>query len=198
MKKNLILIASITLVLASCGGSKKAVKPLTAVEQPKVQVEVKPKDISLSVEANREIVMPLAENAKPNPVKLVSFINVDDLTDLNPGMTKQEVFTKLGKKPFDIISNQADGYSIYLYKYRKVHTILNDQNENTLGASGPKEYGTKIQDAFVVFNKENKLELVVSKDEMSRSESIHKFHGVLYNLTVNGGKLFIKPIITKD
>ena len=81
-------------------------------------------------------------------------------------MTKQEVYTKLGKKPFDVIATQADGYSIVLYKYRKIHTILNDQNENTVGANGEKEYGTLIQDMYIIFNKDSKLELVISKNEL--------------------------------
>lgn len=195
MKKMIFLsLSSAVVIFTSCGGPKTAVKSLTAVEQPKEQVAVAPKDVNLSVESNREIVMPVVENAKPNPVKLVSFVNVEDLSDLNAGMTKQEVFNKLGKKPFDILSSQADGYSVYLYKYRKVHTILNDQNENTLGATGQKEYGTKIQDAYVVFNKDNKLELVVSKDEMNNTQNVYKLHGTLYNMTINGGKLFIKPL----
>ncbi len=194
MKKMMLSLSSAVVLLASCGGPKTAVKSLTAVEQPKEQVSVAPKDVSLSVESNREIVMPVVENAKPNPVKLVSFVNVEDLFDLSAGMTKQEVFTKLGKKPFDILSSQADGYSVYLYKYRKLHTILNDQNENTPGATGQKEYGTKIQDAYVVFNKDNRLELVVSKDEMTNTHNVYKLHGTLYNMTINGGKLFIKPL----
>jgi hypothetical protein len=199
MKKNMFLIASsLTVVLMSCGSAKQAVKSLTAVEQPQPQVTVAAKEVNLSVEANREIVMPVVENAKPNPVKLVSFVNVEDLLDLNAGMSKQEVYAKLGKKPFDIISSQADGYTIVLYKYRKVHTILNDQNENKLGSAGDKEYGTKIEDAYVVFDKANKLELVVSKSEMESSKDVHKFHGALYGLTINGGKLSIKPIIEPE
>jgi hypothetical protein len=113
MKKNMFILASsMTIFLMSCGGPKKVVKSLTPVEQPQAQVAVAPKDVNLSVESNREIVMPIVENAKPNPVKLVSFVNVDDLADLTAGMTKQEVYTKLGKKPFDVIATQADGYSI--------------------------------------------------------------------------------------
>ena len=196
MKKNMFILASsMTIFLMSCGGPKKVVKSLTPVEQPQAQVAVAPKDVNLSVESNREIVMPIVENAKPTPVKLVSFVNVDDLADLTAGMTKQEVYTKLGKKPFDVIATQADGYSIVLYKYRKIHTILNDQNENTVGASGEKEYGTLIQDMYVIFNKDNKLELVISKNEFESSQNVLKLHGKLYGYTINGGKLFIKPIM---
>ncbi len=195
MKKNTLLVASsMAFLLLSCGGAKQAVKSLTAVEQPQAQVTVAAKEVNLTVESNREILVAPVENAKPNPVKLVGFVNVEDLVDLIPGMSKQEVFAKLGKKPFDLISSQSDGYTIFLYKYRKVHTVLNDQNENQLGATGPKEYGTKIQDAYVVFDKNNKLELVASKEEMMNSENLHKFHGVLYGLTINGGKLAIKPM----
>jgi hypothetical protein len=192
------LFAFSSVVLLSCGAPKKIVQSLAPVEQPKPQVTVAAKEVNLSVESNREIVMAPIENAKPNPVKIVTFVNVDDLSDLTPGMTRQEVYSKLGKKPFDVISTQADGYSIVLYKYRKVHTILNDQNENQIGANGPKEYGTKIQDVYVVFNKENRLELVVSKDALEESQNVHKFHGKLYGLIVNGGKLSIKPIIVNN
>jgi hypothetical protein len=195
MKKNLIVYSGLAIFLVSCGGPKKVMQTLMPVEQPKPQVAVAAKEVNLSVESNREILTPPIENAKPNPVKLVTFVNVDDLADLNAGMTKQEVYAKLGKKPFDIVSTQADGYSIVSYKYRKVHTILNDQNENKIGATGDKEYGTKIQDAYLVFNKENKLELVASKEAMEESQIVHRFHGKLYGLTINGGKLSIKPII---
>ncbi len=196
MKTNkLILASAFAVFLISCGGPKKVVKSLTPVAQETPQVTVAAKDVNLSVEVNREIVMPVVENAKPNPVKLVSFVNVDDLADLTAGMTKQEVYAKLGKKPFDIISTQADGYSVVLYKYRKVHVILNDQNENSIGATGDKEYGTKIQDVYIAFNKDGRLELVVSKDEVEASQNVLKLHGKLYGFTINGGKLFIKPIM---
>jgi hypothetical protein len=193
--KKIFLASAMAFFLMSCGGPKVAVKSLTPVAQPQAQVAVAAKDVNLSVESNREIVMPIVENAKPNPVKLVSFVNVDDLADLTPGMTKQEVYAKLGKKPFDVISTQGDGYSIVLYKYRKVHTILNDQNENIIGAAGEKEYGTKIQDMYIAFNKDGRLELVISKDDLENANNLLKLHGRLYGLTINGGKLFIKPIM---
>jgi hypothetical protein len=82
-----------------------------------------------------------------------------------------------------------------LYKYRKIHTILNDQNENTVGANGEKEYGTLIQDMYIIFNKDSKLELVISKNEFENSQNVLKVHGKLYGYTINGGKLFIKPIM---
>ena len=72
---------------------------------------------------------------------------------------------------------------------------MNDQNENTVGASGEKEYGTLIQDMYVIFNKDNKLELVISKNEFESSQNVLKLHGKLYGYTINGGKLFIKPIM---
>lgn len=196
--KPFYLFAFTSSILLSCGAPKQIVQSLAPVEPPKPQVTVAAKEVNLSVESNREILTAPIENAKPNPVKIVTFVNADDLTDLTPGMTRQEVYSKLGKKPYDLISTQADGYSIVLYKYRKVHTILNDQNENQIGSNGPKEYGTKIQDAYVVFNKENRLELVASKEALEESQNVHKFHGKLYGLIVNGGKLSIKPIVVNN
>ena len=195
-----LIASSLTVVLMSCGSAKQAVKSLTAVEQPAAQpqVTVAAKEVNVSVGSDREIVMPVVENAKPNPIKLATFVNVEDLLDLNAGMSKQEVYSKLGKKPFDIISTQADGYTVVLYKYKKVHQILNDQNENKLGSTGEKEYSSQIYDAYVVFVKSNKLELVVAQDQMGNSKSVHKFHGELYGLTINGGKLSIKPIIEPE
>ena len=182
-----LIASSLTVVLMSCGSAKQAVKSLTAVEQPAAQpqVTVAAKEVNVSVGSDREIVMPVVENAKPNPIKLATFVNVEDLLDLNAGMSKQEVYSKLGKKPFDIISTQADGYTVVLYKYKKVHQILNDQNENKLGSTGEKEYSSQIYDAYVVFDKSNKLELVVAQDQMGNSKSVHKFHGELYYSKTN-------------
>jgi hypothetical protein len=48
---------------------------------------------------------------------------------------------------------------------------------------------------YVIFNKDNKLELVISKNEFESSQNVLKLHGKLYGYTINGGKLFIKPIM---
>jgi len=196
------LMMAAVFSLVSCGSTKKAVKAVNtpAVNTPMLQ-DVPAKDVDVSVEVIREIYEPIEEQAKPNPIKLVSFVNVEDLLDLKGGMSMQEVTTKLGQKPFNIISSQNDGYTLVNYKYKKVHVILNDQNENQIGAKGQKEYGSKIDDAYLVFNRDGKLELVISKEAYEGAAGSNpsgpaadllKAHRNLYNPTKNDGKLMIR------
>lgn len=188
---------AIVFSLVSCGSVKKAVE---SVSVPSLQ-QVPARDVNVSVEVTREIYEPIGEKDKPNPIKLVPFVNVEDLLDLKGGMSMQEVITKLGQKPFNIIAAQNDGYTLVNYKYKKVHVILNDQNENQIGAKGQKEYGSKIEDAYLVFNRDGKLELVISKEAYEGAASnspsgpaadLLKAHRNLYNPTKNDGKLMIR------
>jgi len=194
---SILSIAAFSVFFLASSASKKA-----KTSKPVVQMtEVAPKNVDVAVEVTREVYEPIGENVKPNPIKLVPFVNVEDLLDLKGGMTQQEVASKLGGKAFDIISSQLDGYTLVSYKYKKVHIILDDQTENKIGAKGPKEYGSKIEDAYLVFNRDGKLELVISKEAYQNAAQdrpsgvaadLLKAHRNLYAPARNDGKLMIK------
>ena len=192
--KKLILFASSIFILSSCGGGPAVLN--IPVAGPLIETEAKVMDVESDLK--REILKERDDREKPNPIKLVSFVSSDDLADLNAGMNFQDVTRRMGK-PFDILFNQADGYKAVVYHYKKVHIILNDQNENTIGATGKKEYGNKIETAYLMFNKNDKLELVVSEkglegkySGLGKTEGLLDLHKILYKPTINEKKLLIK------
>lgn len=191
--KKLILFASSIIILSSCGGGTSV---LNIPAAPLIETEAKVMDVETDLK--REILTERDDREKPNPIKLISFVSADDLSDLNAGMTYQEVTKRMGR-PYDILFNQADGYKAVVYHYKKVHVILNDQNENSLGATGKREFGNKIETAYLMFNKSDKLELVISEKGLEgkysgsgKTEGLLDIHKLLYKPTVNERKLLIK------
>jgi hypothetical protein len=109
-------------------------------------------------------------------VKSVEIVSILDLYALTPGMSFEDVVKKLKKYPFDFVYTQKDGYRIYSYVYKRIFEITNDKKElNLVMVDDTKELGFDYKMAYLMFNKQNKLELVVSKDEIILKQ-IHQIH----------------------
>lgn len=126
-------------------------------------------------------------------VKSVELVSILDIHALTPGMSFEEVVKKLKKYPFDFVYNQKDGYRIVSYVYKRIFEITNDKKElNLTMEDGSKELGFDYKVAYLMFNKQNKLELVVSKDEMNTGLSVLKFARDTYRVIKNDGENYIK------
>lgn len=126
-------------------------------------------------------------------VKSVELVSILDLHGLSPGMSFEEVVKKLKKYPFELVYTQKDGYRIVSYVYKRIFEITNDRKElNLITDGGSKELGFDFKIAYLMFNKQNKLELVVSKDEMNTGLSILKFARDTYRVIKNDGENYIK------
>lgn len=132
-----------------------------------------------------------------NMVQAPKFTSVDRLVQIHPGQSFQTVVQTLGCEPYNLLSNQADGYAIYLYKYKFTEReikasdsqILNQRGGET---AGMEVYNSKMEDVILIF-KDNKLESVVSTQGRKESPVIVLFHNTLFEITKEKGKYVIIP-----
>lgn len=132
-----------------------------------------------------------------NMVQSPKFTSVDRLLQVQPGQSFQTVVQTLGCDPYNLLSNQADGYAIYLYKYKFTEReikatdseILNQRGGET---AGMEVYNSKMEDVILVF-KDNKLETIVSVQGRKESPVIVLFHNTLFEITKEKGKYVIIP-----
>jgi hypothetical protein len=126
-------------------------------------------------------------------IKSIELVSILDIYSLIPGMSFEEVVKKLKKYPFDFVYTQKDGYRIVSYVYKRIFEITNDKKElNLVMEDGSKELGFDYKLAYLMFNKQNKLELVVSKDEMNSGLGVLKFARDTYRVIKNDGENYIK------
>ena len=71
-------------------------------------------------------------------IQVPKFASIENVIDLKLGSSLPEVVSTLGSKPYNIYSNQKDGYVIYLYKYKLVEravrpSLINYRGGETTG-----------------------------------------------------------------
>ena len=135
-------------------------------------------------------------NEEAVKVKTVDFLTVEDLLEVKIGMTLNEVVNLVGKKPFDIVYNQNDGYNVVKYYYKKIYKIVTDKVElEVKNNSSPKnlELGYDFETTYLMFNKYGKLDMIISEGNMQKGMQLLEFTKHTYNQTLNEGKLFINP-----
>ena len=124
--------------------------------------------------------IPLADNLPG--VVVDRFVSVDAILDLRAGMSIDETISKLGSKPYNVLSLQADGHYIIQYKYRLTQFEVNSDNLNTYGIEKKNNttlYSKGYEDVYIVFNGLGKLEyMVTTKGAMS--EQLLRLNNLLY------------------
>jgi hypothetical protein len=98
-------------------------------------------------------------------VQVAKFTSVENLYQIKLGSTIEEVISLVGSKPYNILSTQIDGYTIYTYKYKFVERKVNPKIINSRGGetTGTEVYNGKEQTAFMFF-KGGKLESFVTTE----------------------------------
>ena len=98
-------------------------------------------------------------------VQVAKFTSVENVVDLKLNSSLAEVISKLGSKPYNIYSNQKDGYIIYTYKYKLVERKVNPGLINSRGGetTGTEVYNGKEHTLFLLF-KNDQLESFVTTD----------------------------------
>ena len=132
-----------------------------------------------------------------NMVKSPKFTSVDRLCQIHPGNSYDMVVQTLGCEPYNILSNQIDGYAIYLYKFkfteREVKAadseILNQRGGETAGV---EVYTPQLQDAILIF-KNNKLETILTAQGRKDSPSLVLINNTLYEISKEKSTYIIVP-----
>ena len=131
--------------------------------------------------------------------QVAKFNSVENLYQLKFNSSLEEVISLLGSKPYNVLSNQIDGYTIYTYKYKLVERKVNLKTINLKGneATGKEVYNGKENTVFMFF-KANKLESFVTTEGRKDSPALIILNNTLYTITKDKEKYIIIPSTTAE
>lgn len=135
------------------------------------------------------------EEPKDAYVKDIKFTSVDKLLLIQPGNTYDVVVQTLGCEPYNLLSNQKDGYAIYVYKYKLLQREIKAEDAEVLNqrggeTAGIEVYNPKIEDAYLVF-KNNVLESIMTTQGRQESAQFVLMNNTLYKITKENGSYVI-------
>lgn len=131
--------------------------------------------------------------------QFAKFTSSDRLYQVQPGNSYETVVSILGCEPYNLLSKQADGYDIYVYKYKIVERKFSAKDINSRGSesAGEEVYRGKEEIAYVIF-KDNKLESIVTAEGRKDAPSLVMMNNTLYEITKNSkGEYIIVPTTTQ-
>jgi len=132
-------------------------------------------------------------------VQVAKFTSVENLYQLKLNSSLESVIALLGSKPYNILSNQVDGYVIYTYKYKFVERKINPKLINERGGetNGTEVYNRKEQTVFLFF-KSDKLEAFVTTDGRKDSPALIMLNNTLYVITKDKDKYTVIPTTMEE
>jgi uncharacterized secreted protein with C-terminal beta-propeller domain len=132
-------------------------------------------------------------------VQAPKYTSVENLFNLKTGNTYEETVNILGQKPYDIYMSQAEGYTIYTYKYKHVERKINPNSLNQRGGetTGREVYNGKEQTAYLLF-KNNKLESIVTSNGRKDASAMIYMNNTLYTISKDKEKYTILPSRTDE
>lgn len=132
-------------------------------------------------------------------MQAAKFASVENVMALKINSTLEEVIMILGSKPYNIYSNQKDGYTIYTYKYKLVERKVNPSLINSRGGetTGTEVYNGKEHTLFLLF-KDGKLESFVTSDGRKDSCPLIMLNNTLYTISLEKGEYIIVPTTAEE
>ncbi len=117
-------------------------------------------------------------------IQVAKFTSVEKLFQIKLNSSLEEVIAILGSKPYNILSSQVGGYTIFTYKYKFVERKVNPKLINSIGGEtlGTEVYFGKEQTVYLFF-RSNKLEAFITSDGRKNSTSLVILQNTLYSLT---------------
>ena len=134
--------------------------------------------------------------------KAPKFTSVDRLCQIQPGNSYDMVVQTLGCEPYNLLSNQQDGYAVYLYKYKFVEREIDSKQAKMLDqrggeTAGVEVYNSKTDDVILIF-KDRKLESVFTVQGRKDSPSLLMLNNTLYEISKEKGKYILVPTAIKE
>lgn len=122
------------------------------------------------------------------------FASIENVVQLKQNQSLSEVVSALGSKPYDVLSAQFDGYTIYSYKYKVVERKDAPEKLNKIGGetSGQVVYNGKEKSLFLFF-KNDKLESFITTDGKKDSPALIMLNNTIYTITRDKEKYSIIP-----
>lgn len=132
-------------------------------------------------------------------VQVAKFTSVENLYQLKLNSSLESAIATLGSKPYNILSNQVDGYVIYTYKYKLVERKVNPDLINERGGetTGTDVYNGKEQTVFLFF-KNDRLEALITTDGRKDSPALIMLNNTLYTISKDRDKYVIVPTTMEE
>jgi len=132
-------------------------------------------------------------------IQVPKYTSVENLYQLKLNSSLESVITLLGSKPYNILGNQVDGYTIYTYKYKFVERKVNPKLINNRGGEtiGTEVYNGKEQTVFLFF-KSDILEAFVTTDGRKDSPALIMLNNTLYTMTKDKDKYTVIPTTMEE
>jgi len=132
-------------------------------------------------------------------VQVPKFTSIDNVLTLTINSTIQDVENKLGCKPYNIYSNQKDGYTIYVYKYKVLERNVNPKIVNKIGGEtvGNDVYNGKENNLYLYFTG-GKLESLITTDGRKDSNVLLLLNNTLSAISQDKGKYILVPTNLDD
>lgn len=202
MKKSFFTLFFVSTLLISCGGQKSLVsqnqsnqkedlkKPkkklglgslvssvMTSTENlssPSPTSQPVMTSSSVSSGSNREIIE-TNEIEEPKILQLTSFVTISKILSLKPNQSYNSVVSTIGE-PYDILHKDSKG-SIYLYYYRTIDSLYNENSENLVGSESE---GNRLDGSwnrvYLEFDSSNNLVKIVTNEGFSNTGSVINFN----------------------
>jgi hypothetical protein len=126
--------------------------------------------------------------------QVAKFTSVENLYKLPMGSNYEEIVRQLGSSPYNILSTQVDGYTIYTYKYKTVERKVSPKLINERGGetAGTEVYNGKENTVYLMV-KGGKLESFVTSEGRGDSQALVMLNNTLYTISQDKGKYIIVP-----
>jgi hypothetical protein len=130
--------------------------------------------------------------------QVAKFTSVENLYKLQLGSSLDDVTRLMGSNPYNILSHQVDGYTIYTYKYKLIERQVSPKLVNNRGGEtvGTEVYG-KENTVFLIM-KNNKLESFMTTDGRNDSQNLIMLNNTLYTISQDKGKYVLIPTEIKS
>ena len=117
-------------------------------------------------------------------VQVPKFTTSDNLLKIELNSSLEDVVQTLGCNPYNMLSSQVDGYTIYQYKYKMVERKVSPKMINQRGGEiiGTDAYNPRQQDLLLFF-KEGKLETFITTEGKNNSRADIKLANTIYVIT---------------
>ena len=122
--------------------------------------------------------------------QIPKFTSSDNLLKLEMNSSIDDAIKVLGCNPYNILSSQIDGHTIYLYKYKRAERTLPTKSVNLVGQGeimGIPKYNGKMQD-LLLFYKDGKLVSFITTKGKKDSHTSIKLSNTIYLVSKHKGE----------
>jgi len=125
---------------------------------------------------------------------------IEDVLNLNTGLNYDQVVTKMGMKPYDLLTNQRNGIKIYLYYYKNIERKIGKKAYNKRGFEkvGPERYNNELQSCFLAFDSIGNLESITTMRGKLDALKLILINNTIYVTSKDKGKYILTPISTEN